>query len=93
MLDARAPLELLDVRTAAERRIAAIAGARHLDRTNVEYVQDLPHDTLLIFQCHHGVRSQAAAQHFMAQGFTNICNLVGGIESWSVTVDPTVPRY
>jgi monothiol glutaredoxin len=93
MLNQRLPLELLDVRTEAERAIAKIQGARHLDEAAVAYLQGLDRDTLLVFHCHHGIRSQAAAQYFLAQGFTNICNLEGGIEAWSTTVDPSVRRY
>jgi monothiol glutaredoxin len=47
----------------------------------------------MVFQCHHGIRSQHAANHFAALGFANLCNLVGGIEAWSALVDPSVPRY
>ena len=93
MLDGGGALELWDVRTDEERRIAKIEGARHLDQPGVEYIEDLPHDTLLVFHCHHGIRSQAAGQHFVAKGFTNVCNVVGGIDAWSLQVDPSVPRY
>jgi monothiol glutaredoxin len=93
LLDERVPLELLDVRSEAERAIARIEGARHLDDAGVEYLESLGRETLLVFHCHHGIRSQAAARHFLAQGFTNVCNLAGGIEAWSVSVDPSVRRY
>jgi monothiol glutaredoxin len=93
MLDEQVPMQLLDVRTKAERNIASIGGARHLDQRGVEHLQELASDTLLVFHCHHGIRSQSAAQHFLAQGFTNVCSLVGGIEAWSVVVDAAVRRY
>jgi monothiol glutaredoxin len=93
LLDQRVPLQLLDVRTEAERAIARIEGARHLTAETVEELQELPRDILLVFHCHHGIRSQAAAQHFAGLGFTNLCNLVGGIEAWSTSVDPSVRRY
>ncbi len=93
MLDSKLPLELVDVRTEAERAIAKIEGARHLDQQAGEYLQSLARDTLLVFQCHHGIRSQAVAGHFVAQGFTNVCNLVGGIEAWSVEIDPSIRHY
>jgi len=93
MLDRGDALELWDVRTEAERRIAQIAGARLLDEPGVQHIEALDRGTLLVFHCHHGFRSQAAAQHFQAKGFTNLCNLAGGIDSWSVLVDPSVARY
>jgi monothiol glutaredoxin len=93
LLDDQVPLELLDVRTEGERAIARIEGARHLTAEVVEELQALPRDTFLVFQCHHGIRSQAAARHFAALGFTNLANLVGGIEAWSTLVDPSVSRY
>jgi monothiol glutaredoxin len=48
---------------------------------------------MLVLHCHHGGRSQAAAEHFRSRGFTNVHNLVGGIDAWSTDVDPSVPRY
>jgi monothiol glutaredoxin len=93
MLDSGGPLELWDVRTEEERSLATIVGARHLDQPGVAYLEELPRDTLLVFHCHHGIRSQSAGQHFVAQGFTNVCNVVGGIEAWSLRVDTSVPRY
>ena len=53
----------------------------------------LDRDALIVFQCHHGIRSQNAAEYFRQQGFTNLCNLQGGIDAWSLQVDPSVPRY
>jgi monothiol glutaredoxin len=93
LLDGGTRFELLDVRTDAERAIARIDGARHLDQTAVDELENLDRSTPLVFHCHHGMRSQRAAQHFVAKGFTNVCNLSGGIDAWSLTVDPTVPRY
>ena len=93
MLDRGQPLELLDVRTEAERAIAKIEGARHLDQAAMEDLQELDRDTSLVFQCHHGMRSLAAAHQFLSLGFRNVGNLVGGIEAWSRSVDPAVPRY
>lgn len=85
--------ELIDVRTVAERAIARIEGARLLDEAEAERVSALPRETTLVFQCHHGVRSHAAAQYFVGLGFESVYNLEGGIEAWSRDVDPDVPRY
>jgi monothiol glutaredoxin len=93
MLDQGIPLRLLDVRTEAERAIGKIEGARHLDQSTAEDLEDLDRDTLLVFHCHHGIRSHAAALHFAGRGFTNLCNVIGGIEAWSLEIDPTIRRY
>jgi rhodanese-related sulfurtransferase len=93
MLDAREPLELIDVRTPQEQAIAAIASARLLDKTYHDALLALDRATPLVFQCHHGIRSQHAAEYFRDRGFTRLYNLVGGIDAWSMLVDPAVPRY
>jgi monothiol glutaredoxin len=93
MLDSGTALELFDVRTPEERAIAQIVGARLLDQEAEAYIEALPKNTLLVFHCHHGGRSQAAADHFRGKGFTNVHNLAGGIDAWSREIDPEVPRY
>ena len=93
MLDSKAPLLLLDVRTEAERAIAKIEGARLLDQAAIDELEGLEKGTLLVFHCHHGGRSQRAAMQFVARGFTNVCNLSGGIDAWSQAVDSSVKRY
>ena len=47
----------------------------------------------IIVHCHHGGRSLQVAQYLLKQGFTQVQNLSGGIDAWSQTVDPAVPRY
>ena len=93
MLDSGKPIELFDVRTDAERAIAKIAGARHLDKEGQEYLSGLDPDALVVFHCHHGGRSQSAAEQVLRAGFRKVCNLQGGIEAWSLQVDESVPRY
>ncbi len=92
-LDAGERFELFDVRTPAERAQACIPSARHLDEEAVKHIESLPRDAMLVFHCHHGGRSQAAAEHFRGLGFTNLWNVVGGIDAWSREIDPSVPRY
>lgn len=86
-------VQLFDVRTPQERAIAAIAGARLLDEATRQDILALDRGTPLVFHCHHGVRSQAAAEYFLSQGFRDVSNLVGGIDAWSREVDERVPRY
>ncbi|HEY8120626.1 MAG TPA: Grx4 family monothiol glutaredoxin [Myxococcota bacterium] len=84
---------LFDVRTPEERATAHIEGARLLDGDVVAQLEQLDKSTLLVFHCHHGGRSQRAAEHFASLGFTNVWNVAGGIDAWSQEVDPSVPRY
>jgi monothiol glutaredoxin len=92
-IDQGKPFELYDVRTERERDIAMIEGAKVLDKEAEEYLASLDKDTPVVFQCHHGMRSRSAAEHFLAQGLRNVYNLTGGIDAWSEQIDPKVPRY
>lgn len=93
MIDEGQTFEFADVRTETERSIARIGGARLLDRAYHDHLLTLDRATPIVFQCHHGVRSQSAAEYFEGLSFTNLYNLSGGIDAWSLTVDPSVPRY
>jgi monothiol glutaredoxin len=92
MLDGGKPLELFDVRTPGERATAEIGGTL-LDQAGRERLESLERDTALAFYCHHGIRSQAAAEHALRMGFREVYNLAGGIDAWSLEVDPEIPRY
>ena len=87
LLDGGTAIELVDVRTHEERAMAAIDGSRLLDQSYHDELLLRDRDTPLVFQCHHGVRSQHAAEYFREQGFRNLYNLRGGIDAWSVLVD------
>ena len=84
---------LVDVRTSDERARAKIEGSILLDDEGLRAVSALEKDTKIVFYCHTGVRSLSAAEHFRAEGFTDVHNLEGGIDAWSREVDPAVPRY
>jgi monothiol glutaredoxin len=92
MLASGEKLQFIDVRTEKERAIAKVDAARLLDEAYAGELEALPKDSKLVFMCHHGVRSQNAAQQFLDRGFTNVWNVVGGIDAWSA-MDPSVPRY
>ncbi len=92
LLDKDPSVHLFDVRTAAERETAKIERATFLDAAGKAKLEALPKDAAIVFHCHHGVRSLAAAEHYAKQGFTNLHNLEGGIDAWS-DLDPSVPRY
>ena len=95
--DARARhprLLLLDVREPHEAEIARIDGARLIPLSELpERLSELDGHAEIVTHCHHGVRSIKALEILKAAGFAKVRSLKGGIDAWSVTVDPTVPRY
>ena len=93
LLDAGESVALFDVRPADEAAKARIPGARLLDAEGEAQLASLPRDARIVFHCHHGGRSQAAAERYASLGFRNVYNLVGGVDAWSVSVDPSLPRY
>jgi monothiol glutaredoxin len=86
-------VQLFDVRPDAERALASIPAARKLDAQAQEHLLSLPKDTPIAFHCHHGGRSRAAAEALLREGFTNVYNVEGGIDAWSIEIDPSIPRY
>ena len=54
---------------------------------------ELSPQTPLACLCHHGARSQRVASFLAQNGFTQVANIAGGIDAWSVELDTTVPRY
>jgi monothiol glutaredoxin len=81
------------VRTEREFQTARIEGGRLLDEALQAELEALPRETPLVFQCHHGHRSQRAAEHYLQKGFRDVSNLAGGIDAWSLEIDQSVPRY
>ncbi len=51
------------------------------------------HQKLIVVYCHHGVRSLSGAAILEAAGHTRVVSLAGGIDRWSIAIDPTLPRY
>lgn len=93
---AEAPREtvLLDVREPEELEVAKLPEALHIPMGQVpERLADLPRDKTIVVMCHAGGRSARVAQYLLANGFDHVFNLRGGIDAWSVEVDPTIPRY
>lgn len=48
---------------------------------------------LCVVYCHHGVRSLNVAAWLRQQGLDNVRSLAGGIDGWSLLIDPSLPRY
>jgi adenylyltransferase/sulfurtransferase len=89
-------LLLLDVRERAEWETAHIEGARLVPLATLgAHLDELAawRERPVVVHCHHGGRSAKACAVLAAAGFRRVENLAGGIDAWSLTVDPTVPRY
>jgi len=87
-------LLLVDVREQWEYDLAKIPGAKLIPLgtlpANLNALLDADE---VICYCHHGMRSLDAAVWLRQQGVESAKSMAGGIERWSVEVDPQVPRY
>ena len=54
---------------------------------------ELDPDQSIVVLCHHGARSLNVTMWLRQQGFDHAQSLAGGIDAWSRSVDPHVPRY
>ncbi len=53
-----------------------------------EILSDWSRENLVVIYDHQGTRSMDAAAYFQGHGFDNVKSLRGGIDAWSVEVDP-----
>ena len=85
---------LLDVRQPEEVALAALPRAVNIPVSELpQRVTELDQSKPVIAFCHHGVRSEMAARILLRSGFADVAHLAGGIDAWSTSIDPTVPRY
>lgn len=65
-----------------------------LTETNVfEKLHQVPESHPILCYCHYGVRSLNFASQIADMGYTNVHVIRGGIDEWSIEVDPSLPRY
>lgn len=94
LTEQRESVVLLDVREPYERRLASIEPSLHIPLQEVpERLSEIPKDKAVIIYCHSGVRSMMVAGFLANRGWESVANLAGGIDAWSLEVDPRVPRY
>jgi adenylyltransferase/sulfurtransferase len=96
MIEAGEPIYLLDVRQPAEHEFVALPDSVLIPLTElpnrVEEVKPAS-DALIVVYCHHGVRSLHGGRILERFGHTKVASLAGGIDAWSLEVDPVLPRY
>ena len=87
---------LIDVREPVEWEIATIDGAvlipkgEFLDGSALE---KLPHDKPIVLHCKVGGRSAEVLAVLHGAGFSDAVHVGGGINAWSLQVDPNTPYY
>ena len=85
---------VVDVREPWEADVARIEGAELIPLSEfAARARDLPRDTPILIHCHHGGRSMQATQWLRRNGYDKVANVAGGIDAWSLEIDPAVPRY
>ena len=87
---------IVDVRSAQERMISSIPGARaiHLDdfRSGAA-VRLIPFGQPVVIFCKVGARAQEAARILIESGHRDVRSLEGGVLAWVRDVDPAQPTY
>ena len=84
---------IIDVREPSEYKTANIGGTLiPMGQIPKRYTELDPKQEIVVY-CHHGNRSQRVVEFLYEKGFTNVKNLMGGIDAWSQRIDPKVPRY
>jgi rhodanese-related sulfurtransferase len=90
---------VLDVREAQELQQASIQPGTDYDLVHIPMgtipprLGELDPARPVACLCHHGGRSMRVAEFLQHQGFGHVANITGGINAWSIQLDPAVPRY
>jgi rhodanese-related sulfurtransferase len=96
-LKAGEKLALVDVREPGEFQLARIGDAELIPMRTVpaelSRLDAQADQTPLIVFCHHGVRSLNVVHWLREQGVDACQSMAGGIDRWSLEIDPGVPRY
>lgn len=90
----RSDFVLLDVREHVEYQTAHVEDSLLIPMREIpSRMQELDPESHIVTMCHAGVRSMNVAVWLRDQGFEKVQSMRGGIDAWSQTVDPRVPRY
>lgn len=87
---------LIDIREPDELEICSIEGAIHIPMGDLPArinEIDADEDTTIALICHTGRRSLNATLFLQQQGLSGTRSVAGGIEWWSLRIDPGIPRY
>lgn len=91
-------VQFVDVREASELELAKLEGFEHLPLSefaawSIDIQTRLDREKETIVLCHHGIRSAQMCQWLQTQGFTQVKNVIGGIDAYAIAVDWSIPQY
>jgi rhodanese-related sulfurtransferase len=88
-------VRVIDVREPWEFAAAHVEGSVPMPMGDVpaRAHHELDPEERLVLICHHGVRSLNVTVWLRNQGFEQAQSLRGGIDAWSLEVDPAIARY
>ncbi len=98
LADRNPTYQLVDVREPQELALVKLPNfinlplSEHADWSPEIYTR-LDKDLPTFVLCHHGMRSAQMCQWLISQGFTQVSNIIGGIDAYSNLVDPGLPKY
>ena len=94
LLQQQPPPQLLDVRSREEWETVRIEGATLMSNPILqEILSQWPRHAVFVIYDHAGRHALDAAAYFLGHGFTKVRCLDGGIDAWSLQVDPKIRRY
>jgi rhodanese-related sulfurtransferase len=98
LADRDTPCQFVDVREPEELVVVQLPRfinlpLREYANWSPEIYTRLDRDLETLVLCHHGMRSAQMCQWLVDRGFTQVSNIIGGIDAYSHHVDPSLPRY
>jgi rhodanese-related sulfurtransferase len=88
---------LIDVRELSELAIASVQGTLNIPMNSIpdrlDELRAVATNKPLLIMCHHGRRSLNVAHFLLEQGFSDLYNVTGGCDAWSLSLDHKIPRY
>lgn len=87
-------IRVLDVREPEEALVACVVGVPLLPLGSLpDRVGELDASRTYYLHCKSGRRSLRAVGFLKERGFKDVKSVKGGIDAWSIEIDPSVPRY
>ena len=87
-------IKIIDVREQFEYEIARVEGVPLLPMSQIQRrFTELDPNSQYYFLCKVGARSRDVVDFLQEQGFKYVKNVKGGMDAWSLEIDPSVPKY